>query len=293
MICRNPYIMAGRAFGCGQCMPCRINKRRVWSTRIMLEARQYADNAFITLTYSDEKLPSGGNLVPKHVQDWMKRVRRGFSRPLRFYLVGEYGDASFRPHYHVALFNYPSCLFGVSQYNTGRSDCCASCDYIRDTWSHGLVHVGTLTKDSASYLCNYVTKKMTDKSDPRLDGRYPEFARMSLKPGIAGDAMWELSDVLLKYDLVKVDVPSRLATGKKMLPLGRYLMRRTRKFVGMDESTPDEVMEELDAEMLALRLAAKADNENPSLKSRVVDKNLGKILQVEARSELYRKRRVV
>lgn len=293
VICRNPYILAGRAFGCGQCMPCRLNRRRVWAARIMLEAQQYGDNAFVTLTYSDEMLPIGGNLVPKHVQDWMKRVRRGLSRPIRFYLVGEYGDTSFRPHYHAALFNYPSCMYGVSQYGSGRDNCCSSCDYIRDTWGKGIIQVGTLTKDSSHYLANYVTKKMTDKSDSRLGGRVPEFARMSLKPGIGGDAMWELSDVLIKYDAVKLDVPSQLAMGKRMLPLGRYLMRRTRKFVGMEEVTPDEVIEALDEEMLALRLAAKTDNVNPSLRSRVVDKNLGRILQIEGRSEIYRKRRVI
>lgn len=66
MLCKNPYVSsAGRIFGCGQCMPCRFNKRRIWSHRIMLEAGQYKDNAFVTLSYADDYLPAGGNVVPK------------------------------------------------------------------------------------------------------------------------------------------------------------------------------------------------------------------------------------
>lgn len=132
MMCRDPYVSpAGPVYGCGQCMPCRLNKRRVWAHRIMLEAYQYEHNAFVTLTYAPEKLPENGSLVPEHVQSWLKRLRaRVAPSKFRFFLVGEYGDESERPHYHAALFGFRSCVYGQSQYSKRRSTCCHWCELV-------------------------------------------------------------------------------------------------------------------------------------------------------------------
>lgn len=296
MNCKNPYIgSAGRAFGCGQCLPCRINKRRIWMHRIMLEASQYKDNAFVTLTYSDENLPEGGNLSPLDFQLWLKRLRRNYEGRLRFFGVGEYGDYSERAHYHAALFNYPTCRFGMSRYNEGKRNCCSTCDYVRDTWGKGNVLVGSLQRQSASYIAGYVTKKMTAAGDIRLNGRVPEFARMSLRPGIGGDAMHEVADVVLRYDLAsKVgDVPNSLRHGACELPLGRYLVQRVRVLSGVGKDAPKVVLDKIDAEMLPLRLDARADNENPSIKKRVIEKNAGKVQRVEALERIYHARKVI
>lgn len=291
MLCKNPYIIAGRAFGCGQCMPCRLNRRRIWTHRIMLESVQYTDNAFVTLTYSDDNLPADGSVNPVHTQKWLKRLRKAFPARLRFFLVGEYGDASERPHYHAALFNYPACVYGQSTYSLRRVSCCAPCDLIQKTWGLGHVYLGQLTSDSAGYMAGYVTKKMTSSGDDRLKGRKPEFSRMSLRPGIGGDAMWEVADVLMRYNLdnTEVDVPCALSHGTRKLPLGRYLQRRVRELVGRDKATPDEIIEKIDAEMYPLREAAKADSVNPSLKSRVLDMNSGRLASFEAKQRIYRK----
>ena len=103
MLCRKPYVGPAGAFPCGQCLPCRLNRRRTWTHRIMLEAMCHGDNAFVTLTYEDDNVRS---LVPKDPQDWLKRIRKAVEPlRLRYYLVGEYGDISERPHYHVALIS--------------------------------------------------------------------------------------------------------------------------------------------------------------------------------------------
>lgn len=295
MICKNPYVSsAGRVFGCGQCMPCRYNKRRIWSHRIMLEAGQYKDNTFVTLTYADDMLPYDCSVVPKHLQDWLKRLRKAYEPSrLRFFAVGEYGDVSQRPHYHAALFNFPNCIYGQSQYSARRDRCCTWCNLVADSWGKGNILLGTLEPSSAGYVAGYVTKKMTSSGDTRLEGRHPEFARMSLRPGIGGDATWEIADVVLQYDLAEKagDVPTELRHARSRVPLGRYLVQRVRVMSGYEKGAPQIVLDKIDTELRPLREAAKADNENPSLKSRVLELNKGKVASFESKNRLYRKRR--
>jgi len=259
MLCRKPYVSAGVAHGCGQCNPCRFNKRRIWTHRIMLEAAQYEKNAFVTLTYDEEHLPVDGSLDPKHVQDWLKRLRgRVAPDTFRYFLVGEYGDESWRPHYHAALFNFPSCEFGQSRYSKQRSRCCYWCELVRDTWGKGHVYLGTLEDGSAGYICGYVTKKMTKVDDERLAGRKPEFGRMSLRPGIGASAMWDMADALMRYELDTrlEDVPSALRHGNHERPLGRYLRGKLRTYVGKEASAPEATIKAMAEEMRPLREAA-------------------------------------
>lgn len=260
MLCRKPFVKADAAYGCGQCIPCRINKRREWTHRIMLEAAQYKSNCFVTLTYDKEHLPNDGSLRPEHFRNFLKRLRFNIAPArLRYFGVGEYGDNSFRPHYHLALFNYPGCRYGLSRYGRDCHSCCTACDTIRDTWGNGFVGVGTLTSDSAQYLAGYVTKKMTGKDDERLAGRYPEFARMSLKPGIGASATWELADYYLTWGKNQPDVPGALRHGRRILPLGRYLRRLTRARAGLsDGSAPQATLDEQKARLQTLWSAAVA-----------------------------------
>ena len=130
---------------CRQCLHCRINKSREWSHRIMLEASSFKHNSFITLTYASNPV----SLQPKHLQDFIKRLRRRldeYQNKVRFFAVGEYGDVSERPHYHIALFNYPSCA-NIRTIHNG--NCCFSCELLRATWKHGHIDQGQLTPSSA------------------------------------------------------------------------------------------------------------------------------------------------
>lgn len=270
--------------------------------RIVLEAAQYTENAFVTLTYCDTELPQlnigtgeiGSTLEPKHLQDWLKRLRCAVApRRVRYFAVGEYGDETWRPHYHAALFGYPPCAYGQSRYSLRTLDCCHWCDLVRDTWGKGHVYVGNLGAESAGYLAGYVTKKMTMRDDPRLRGRYPEFARMSLKPGIGADAMHEVADVVMRYNIGDNtgDVPSTLRHGMRELPLGRYLRKKLRVMVGKDEKAPATAMAEMEAELLPLRLAAKKDEKVPSFKAHLINANRGRVQSMEGKVKLFKKRR--
>lgn len=296
MHCANPYVNNGRAYGCGQCMPCRYNRRRIWMHRIMLEAEQYERNAFLTLTYADEYLPPGGSVHPEHLQSFVKRLRGRVSpERFRFFGVGEYGDSSWRPHYHVALFNFESCRWGQSRYSRSRTRCCDRCELVRETWRVGNVYLGTLEDDSAGYLAGYVTKKMTSADDPRLGGRHPEFTRQSLKPGIGKDALWEVASVLLQYELDEklADVPAALRHAGRVLPLGRYLRGKLREMIGRDDCAPEEVLQKIEEELRPLREAARASKDDPSFKSHLIKSGEQVRRNMSSRAKLYGSRRSI
>ena len=126
----NPKVML---IPCGQCMGCRIRQREDWTTRIELEARDYPKDQvwFITLTYDDdhvpgmimktgeimrkvqytwkpgEKLPSSVQiLLYEDIQKFLKRLRKAYRGKLRYFVAGEYGEQTARPHYHMILYGW-------------------------------------------------------------------------------------------------------------------------------------------------------------------------------------------
>lgn len=296
MLCRKPIAMNGAAYACGKCMPCRFNKRRTWTHRLMLESLCHKDNTFLTLTYSDLHLPDGGTLVPDHLQDWLKRLRwRLEPDHFRFFGVGEYGDKSDRPHYHVALFNVKGCEHGVTRYKDDSSRCCSRCMLFTHTWTHGNVFAGKLELHSAQYIAGYVTKKMTAPDDSRLNGRYPEFMRSSRRPGIGVPAMWDVASTMMQHGLddMMVDVPSAVRMGGKMLPYGRTLTRKLREMIGRDPNMPQEKLDEIQAKMLPLREAAKRSKSHPALTQQIVKAGDGKVAQIDARNLIFKKERKI
>lgn len=194
---------------------------------------------FVTLTYSPYFLPRDGNVRPRDLQLFLKRLRH-FVAParVRYYGVGEYGDLSLRPHYHLALYGVRAL-----DHQHGAPCCCRICV----AWGQGWVGLDQLNESSAAYIISYVTKRLTRTGDPRLGGRHPEFARMSRKPGLGADAM----DVVEKavttragaaYMSREGDVPNVVRFQKGMWPLGRYLRGKLRLNLGLDSGVPEEVL---------------------------------------------------
>lgn len=282
MMCRKPYTRGMEAFGCGQCLPCRFNRRRLWMHRMMLESLVHPYSSFVTLTYNDDNIPDGGSLEPRHLQLFLKRIRKQYDNRLRFFGVGEYGDHTDRPHYHLALFGHNPEHTAV----------------VQDCWSAGFSYIGNLTMDSAQYIAGYVVKKMTRKDDERLQGRYPEFARMSLRPGIGAPAIQSVAEALQNkagWDEIDRlgDVPSVLRHGRKSLPLGRYMRTRLRaamNFAILKET--DDVAYRRSAEMLDVYknylLDEKAKGSIPlGLKQALISKGAQKARNLEARMKIY------
>ena len=237
--CLKPYRPGGiLELGCGQCMPCRISKAREWQHRMILEAYSHEESCFITLTYDEEHLPENGSLNPDDVKAWLKRFRRRLEpRKVRYFLVGEYGDETKRPHYHVVMYGFdcadPGGRVHRRRVEGSNAKCkCRNCELVRATWDAGRIDVGVFNNHSASYCAGYITKKLNGKGDKdkkwceeRLGDRYPEFSRMSRRPGIGAKSMEKLKSSLTKnygrFLLEKNgDVPYGLRHGKTNLPPG-------------------------------------------------------------------------
>lgn len=180
---------------CGSCIGCRLEYSRQWAIRMVHESKMHSENSFITLTYRDEDQPSDKSLKKKHFQDFMKRLREYYSpKKIRFYHCGEYGSEFGRPHYHAILFGHD---FSDKKYwrKTKRKEICYRSSTLEKLWTFGNSEIGSVTFESCAYIARYVTKKITgDRSDEHyfdpLTGvlRQPEYATMSLKPGIG--ATW-------------------------------------------------------------------------------------------------------
>lgn len=259
-----------------------------------MEAACHSDNSFVTLTYSDEHLPLTASseplptLNPRHLQLWLKLLRKEIAPlKIRYYATGEYGDVSQRPHYHLALFNFPTCLHGLSRYTATRHNCCYRCDLVRSTWGKGQVYLGGLTTDSAHYIAGYVTKKLTAKSDPRLLGRHPEFGRMSLKPGIGADFVPEIASTLLEHNLEGTleDVPAALQHGSRQLPLGRYIRRKLREQIGRSPDAPQATLDKVQADLQPMR--ETAFNASRSFKTEVVENGSQAVLNMETKQKIF------
>lgn len=238
MMCRHPFtkdpsgaglILAedptiGVLFPCGQCLPCRINRRRVWTLRIMFESLAYDESSFVTLTYSDDSLPFSyptysPSLCKRDIQLFIKRLRFHYKRKVRYYVCGEYGPSTFRPHYH-------GIFFGVSPFTLHPDWMSCATSTIHNPsllfrlWSHGQVSVGNCEKNSAQYVAGYVTKKFIT----RHDDRPREFSLMSLKPGIGAYALESLTAALGAVDPLRFGGSVRF--DGHLYPLGRYLFQR-------------------------------------------------------------------
>jgi len=191
-------ILGSIELPCGQCIGCRMRRASDWSLRVMHEASQWSENCFVTLTYGRDKLPPNGSLEHRDVQLFFKRLRKHCKRPVRFYMCGEYGPLHGRPHYHACLFNVD---FRDDRVPSGRSasgELFYTSPTLERLWGHGIVSVQDLTPETASYCARYIMKKALGESaktayaDVDADGvitqRRPEYAAMSLKPGIG--ATW-------------------------------------------------------------------------------------------------------
>lgn len=210
---------------CGQCVGCRLERSRQWAIRCLHEASLYKQNCFITLTYSNEHLPSNMSLDYRDFQLFMKRLRKKFGTKIRFYMAGEYGENFGRPHFHACLFNFDFQDKVLWKRTTVGSRIFRSRD-LEELWPYGFSSIGEVTFESAAYVARYIMKKVTGKQagehyeyvcekTGEITNRTPEFNHMSLKPGIG--AKW-----LEKYHTDVYPNDYVVIRGKKVKPPKYY-----------------------------------------------------------------------
>lgn len=200
---------------CGMCVGCRMERAQSWAVRCMHEARMHEYSSFVTLTYSDEKLPFRHALVYRDFQLFIHRLRKRLGKPVRFYMSGEYGERTGRPHFHACLFGV---FFPDREYyrKSGSGSRLYKSAFLDSVWGLGLCSIGDVTFESACYTARYICKKVTgDMAEDhyrRVDGDTgevyflpPEFSRMSLKPGIGATWFAKFQDDVLPRDYVVVD----------------------------------------------------------------------------------------
>lgn len=149
-------------------------------------------------------------------------------RKFRYYAVGEYGDKSWRPHYHLIIF-------GLSPTEGKLVEKC---------WPYGFIQMGTVEASSIGYVAAYVMKKLTNPKDKRLEGRTPEFCTMSRMPGL-GYGMVERMAKQYEgpHGQAAFDKLGWISTQFRqeghLYPLGRYLTEKVLSRLGLDEEAKD------------------------------------------------------
>jgi len=231
---------------CGKCVGCMQVRTRDWAIRCMHEAQLYQKNCFVTLTYKDETWEP--SLNHKHFQDFMRSLRKQkgyryfdvttWSWVPRFFMGGEYGEKTGRPHFHAILF-------GVDFHDKVKHDeKLFRSKTLEKLWPHGYSTIGAVTYESAAYVAKYCQKKIWDEDAARkyysvMDIRTgevvqvtPEFGHMSLKPGI-GYAWFKKfwREVYLARDGVVLQ-------GGKMIPPPKYY---------------DKLMDEVDSDLMEFK----------------------------------------
>lgn len=184
---------------CGLCAACLNRIRSGWAARLQAEWKHSKTSYFVTLTYNDDHLPlmidDDGQCQPtldkSQIQRFLKRLRKAnekayfrstikekmplthFGLKIRYFLIGEYGTKTGRPHYHLLIFGLPGNL-DTTNY------------LIKEAWkekglSIGTCYIGSVSDQSINYVAGYV---INPKESEQL--RICQFALMSRRPGIGG-----------------------------------------------------------------------------------------------------------
>lgn len=215
---------------CGQCLNCRINQARIWTNRILLEQTQHGDSSFVTLTYDDDHLPNPPHVSKVHLQKYIKRLREKIEPvEIRYFGVGEYGDRTFRPHYHIILFGIGLMHEKVIK-RAWKSDGKYLCN--PDIG----ISVGVLNPASARYITGYITQKINKikGTHPTCYGKTDEFmissrgTKKNQKGGIGKSAACQIRKNFDKHRYTPEDMDINcIRVGAKKYPLGRYLKQFT------------------------------------------------------------------
>lgn len=280
---------------CGKCYACRMNYARDWANRCLLEAQEHDSNYFVTFTYDNDHLPVNdfvdpvtgeigqtATLVKRDMQLFFKRLRRsleyrGDDRKLRYFMCGEYGSQTFRPHYHAIIFNlhlddlklYKKNDLGQNLYNS---------EFLQELWPYGYVVIGEVTWETCAYTARYILKKQYGSTAEIYDrfNFVPEYTAMSRRPGIARNYYEEHKDEIYEFDEIHI---STKQGGRRVKPPRYY-----DKLYDVDYPEESKILHDH-----RKRLAELAEE----IKEKLTDREYLDRLEVEERAMMNRCRALV
>ena len=213
---------------CGYCRACKINLYQEWATRCWLEARQLKNNQFITLTYDNQHLPEKG-VNKQDLSRFMRALREHFRRKhgitgIRFFACGEYGEETFRPHYHILLFNCPPFGDEKKYKENDLGQPLYKSKILEHIWGKGFCTIGAVTRQSCDYVCRYLVKSSYGKKPNYLN---PEFRSMSKLKGIGINYLLDNLEQIIADDTIRL-------TGTKRVKLPRYFDKKIKEIIGKE-----------------------------------------------------------
>nr|WAE43781.1 MAG: replication initiator protein [Microviridae sp.] len=164
MRCTNPLKLRYKhsqqlhTVACGACMACRISRVQQWTQRLEHENMLHKNSIFLTLSYDntwkdelmnieDLQTPMQFSLNHEDIKLFFKKLRKKIKTKISYYCSGEYGEETFRPHYHLIIF-------GLSKKDKL---------LIHDTWGKGNIKIGDTNHTTIRYTCGYIIDKLTGK----------------------------------------------------------------------------------------------------------------------------------
>lgn len=239
---------------CGHCYACQCQQRAEWALRCDYELKKYKYTYFVTLTYDNKHLPhtlsnnqfthlvnmemlkpeayrrwNFARLNPQHASKLLRDLQRYTRKFLiesacclepekflwRFFLTGEYGDVTNRPHMHILLFSH--LPFTKSDIEKIFAKC----------WKYGHVDID-VTHDKAASI-NYVAKHQVKSCEGCEEQKKesPIFKRVSRYKGGLGYNM--KNDLVLRHRFFDDDsekfIPRQQGQIEYKLAYPRYLRK--------------------------------------------------------------------
>lgn len=155
---------------CGKCEVCRNSDSLSWRVRLLEEFYNSDNTMFVTLTYNDNVLPfelcycdnKPIGFYPcvskSDVQKFFKRFRFHYESyykdkdiKMSYFLVSEYGPTTFRPHYHLIIFNFP-VLSSIPEVNISKAS-----QTIYDIWGKGFITCDLCNENRVAYCTKYMS----------------------------------------------------------------------------------------------------------------------------------------
>lgn len=211
------YLTKFMRIPCGKCLSCRMDKAQEWATRLSLESLYFKNAYFITLTYNDSFV-GDYCLKKRDAQKFLMRLQKAHPHS-KYFLCGEYGTKTLRPHYHLIFFTDDDLVLGDKLgANRWLSPEISRLWSIYDRKKRVSIELGLIEVSMANPACmGYVAQYCQDKQskdDPL--GRPPKFRLMSR--GLGFRSCEE------QYDIF-VNDPNCYAPGGNVAPWPKSLVR--------------------------------------------------------------------